>query len=381
MKLSNEKIFLKNNQLTNSAGSAITLGAGSIVNGNVNAGGAFTSGAFSTVTGCVYAAGAITLGASSVVQGGVHGGIHANVTVTTSGAGVFVGKGSCAPNIGPNSASCADITTVIAGVTLNGDVCSSTAFTSGAGSIINGNIVAVAGVTLGANSFVYGSINAGAAFTSGANSVVSGNVHAGSAATLGANSIIKGSLFSGTNVYNYGSGATVGTNANNAVLSTLANGKGCADITTLVAGVTLNQDICSSSAFTTGANSILNGNIITATAVTLGANSYVNGNINAGSAFTSGTSSIVTGNVYAGAAITLGAASTINGGAVSAIGTITYGDGATVGSTSPRVSAGVQCVDITNLFAGVTLNQDVCSSSAFTSGANSIVNGNIVAAT
>ena len=70
--------------------------------------------------------------------------------------------------------ACFNITTLVAGSTINGNVCSPAAFTSDANCVITGNIVAADAVTLGANNVVNGSITAGAAFTSGASSYVGG---------------------------------------------------------------------------------------------------------------------------------------------------------------------------------------------------------------
>jgi hypothetical protein len=134
---------------------------------------------------------------------------------------------ACSNSTPPVNNTCLDITNLIAGVTLDNNVCSSAAFTSGADSVVNGYVHAAAAVTLGANSIVNGNVVSGAGFTSGANSIVYGNVNNGAAyssgdtsivtgcvnsvsdATLGAHSIINGTLFSGSNVYNYGLGAQV----------------------------------------------------------------------------------------------------------------------------------------------------------------------------
>jgi len=106
----------------------------------------------------------------------------------------------------------------------------------------------------------------------------------------------------------------------------------CAVITSLDSNHVINGDVCSSAAFTSGSNSIVNGNIYAVGAITTGAGSLVTGSMSAGGAITTGVSSIVDGNVGAGAAITLGSGAVILGTAVSAINTITYGAGATVGS-------------------------------------------------
>jgi MSHA biogenesis protein MshQ len=104
----------------------------------------------------------------------------------------------------------------------------------------------------------------------------------------------------------------------------------CTNTTTLAAGSSV-RDICSSAAFTSGANSTVSGNISAKAAVTLGATSKVNGSVTAGADFTSGDSSVVSGNVSATGDITLGANSRITGSVHSGTGVITYGAGATVG--------------------------------------------------
>ncbi len=107
----------------------------------------------------------------------------------------------------------------------------------------------------------------------------------------------------------------------------------CQDVTTLVAGGS-SGNICSSAAFTSGANSIVNGWVTAKAATTLGATSRVLGDVTAGAAYTSGDGSVVNGNVSASGDVTLGANSRILGTVHSGTGVITYGAGATVGGVS-----------------------------------------------
>jgi len=215
---------------------------------------------------------------------------------------------------------CTNLSNVTANAIFTGDICSSAAFTSGVNFTISGNISAVAAITLGANTIVNGSIHAGGAITLGTNSTVSGTVLSDiHNVTLGANATIgSGGPYLG------GAGGTVGT--------TLGTPIACVDITNVVASTIFNGDICSSVAFTSGASSQINGNVQAVAAITLGASCTVTGSLQAGAAITTGAGSTVSGNIHAAAAITLGANSHITGSAISDIGTITYGAGATVGS-------------------------------------------------
>jgi hypothetical protein len=108
----------------------------------------------------------------------------------------------------------------------------------------------------------------------------------------------------------------------------------CADISTLADGATI-TDVCSSVAFTSGANTIINGNVTTLASYTSGLNALVTGNVTSGSAYTSGANSIVNGNVSAVGDVTLGADSKIIGSVHSGTGVIIYGANATVGSVLP----------------------------------------------
>src|SRR6185503_15143122 len=83
------------------------------------------------------------------------------------------------------------------------------------------------------------------------------------------------------------------------------NASACTDTTTLVSNGSSGA-ICSSAAFTSGANSKITGNVSSKAAITLGATSRVNGSVTSGADFTSGDSSVVSGNVTAKGDITLG---------------------------------------------------------------------------
>src|SRR3989338_3466537 len=241
-----------------------------------------------------------------------------------------------------NVSACSDITNVVANTIYIGNICSSSAVTTGADSTVNGDIYAVAAITLGANSIVSGQLQAGAAITLGANSFVGTNIHAGADITLGAYSSVTGTATSDTGIITYGVGSSVG----------LAS---CADITNIAANIVFNGDICSSSAVTTGADSTVNGNIKAMSSITLGANSLVTGQLEAKAAITLGANSVVNGFVHSGAAITLGAYSLVSGHAVSDIGITSLGLGASVGNPALVKVLGVCTTTI------IGLGQIICN--------------------
>jgi predicted acyltransferase (DUF342 family) len=277
---------------------AFSSGENSTILGNISAVDDISLGANTIVNGSIHAGGAITLGNNCTVSGATISDID-NVTVAGAGGG-RVGTTAGTPS------ACVDITNIAANTLFTGDICSSAAFTSGANSQITGNVQAMAAITLGASS------------------TVSGNIHAAAAITLGANSHVAGSAVSDIGTITYGAGATVGVSA-----VPVAD---CADFTNVIASTTYIGNICSSAAVTIGASAIVNGNISAVAAITLGASVQLTGNLQAGAAITTGAGATVSGNIHAAAAITLGANSHISGTAVSDIGTITYGAGATVGS-------------------------------------------------
>ena len=170
----------------------------------------------------------------------------------------------------------------------------------------------------------------------------------GSSATLGVSSVFKGNIMALASI-TANNGASVDgrllartaavTLDNNVVNVTAASVSPvpvveapgvCQDVTTLVAGGS-SGNICSSAAFTSGANSTVNGSVTAKAATTLGATSRVHGSVTAGAAYTSGDGSVVDGNVSASGDVTLGANSRILGTVHSGTGVITYGAGATVG--------------------------------------------------
>ena len=177
----------------------------------------------------------------------------------------------------------------------------------------------------------------------------------GSSATLGVSSVFKGTIMAmasitattGASVEGRLLARTAAVTLDNNVVNVTAASVSpvavvgapgvCQDVTTLVAGGS-SGSICSSAAFTSGANSTVNGSVTAQAATTLGATSRVHGDVTAGAAYTSGDGSVVDGNVTAVGDITLGANSRILGTVHSGTGVITYGAGATVGGVIRALS-------------------------------------------
>jgi predicted acyltransferase (DUF342 family) len=100
---------------------------------------------------------------------------------------------------------CTDIATLNDGTTYNGNICSSSGFSTGINTIINGAISAVHTVELGLNSQVFGTITAGDSLTTGVNCVIHDTIQVVNSAIFGTNSIVYGNIAAGT---------TIQTNAN-----------------------------------------------------------------------------------------------------------------------------------------------------------------------
>jgi len=153
--------------LTIYSGAAITMGASSIVSGNIQVNAAATLGASSIVGGYIVAGAAVTLGATVKVDGYIEA---------------------------------RDAGTVGADSTIGGHLTTGDAATLGANTI-DGNIM------------VGGNLTAGAAILVGAKAVIAGNLRSGAAASadLGADAIVGGNAIAGT-ALTLGAGAKVGTN-------------------------------------------------------------------------------------------------------------------------------------------------------------------------
>jgi len=171
----------------------------------------------------------------------------------------------------------------------------------------------------------------GSSATLGVSSVFKGTIMAMASITATTGASVEGRLLARTAAVTLDDNSILRTAAVVAVVPAPAPAPGvCQDVTTLVAGGS-SGSICSSAAFTSGANSIVNGWVTAKAATTLGATSRVHGDVTAGAAYTSGDGSVVEGNVSASGDVTLGANSRILGTVHSGTGVITYGAGATVG--------------------------------------------------
>src|SRR6185436_5082679 len=226
----------------------------------------------------------------------------------------------------------------------------------------------------------------GSSATLGTSSVFKGNILAMASITATTGASVEGRLLARTAAVTLDNNVVNVTAASVSPVAVVGAPGACQDVTTLVAGGS-SGNICSSAAFTSGANSTVNGWVTAKAATTLGATSRVHGNVTAGAAYTSGDGSVVDGNVSASGDVTLGANSRILGTVHSGTGVVTYGAGATVGGVSATAAsvspvavvwaAGV-CQNVTTLVAGGS-SGNICSSAAFTSGANSTVNGSVTA--
>ncbi|MFT7005973.1 MAG: LruC domain-containing protein [Colwellia sp.] len=155
---------LMNSDLNNQslyASGYITIGARTIVGGNVQSATAITLAADAVVGGNAEAGTAVTLGATA----GVNGYIQATTTVTLGAAAI-----------------------------IDGPIQAGTTATFGADVVINGDIVAGTTATFDATVEVGGDVLAGTTVTVGAGSIFHGDIDAGSTTTIGAGVQIDGAL-------------------------------------------------------------------------------------------------------------------------------------------------------------------------------------------
>ena len=180
----------------------------------------------------------------------------------------------------------------------------------------------------------------GSSATLGVSSVFKGTIMAMASITATTGASVEGRLLARTAAVTLDDNSILRTAAVVAVVPAPAPAPApvvCQDVTTLVAGGS-SGSICSSAAFTSGANSTVNGSVTAQAATTLGATSRVHGDVTAGAAYTSGDGAVVDGNVSASGDVTLGANSRILGTVHSGTGVITYGAGATVGGVISAAS-------------------------------------------
>ena len=175
------------NDLTIYSSAAITMGASSVVNGNIQVNAAATIGASSIIGGYIVAGAAVTLGAST----------HVGDYIEARDGGT----------IGADS--------TIGGHLTTGDAATLGANTIDGNIMVGGDLTAGAAILVGTNAVIVGNLKAGANASAdlGANAKFGGNAAAGTALTLGADVIIDGHAQAGRGSLVLGVGAFVGGNA------------------------------------------------------------------------------------------------------------------------------------------------------------------------
>jgi serine acetyltransferase len=172
------------------SGAAITIGASSILGGNIQIMEAATVGASTIIGGSMVVGKAVTIGASSAISG----------SITAGDAGTIGADTTIEGDLTTGGASTSGAKTDVVNISVGGNITAGGAVTIGAGAKIVGNIRSgsAAAITLGASSIVEGNTQAGAALSIGASSLVEGNVQAGTGALgLGAGTVVKGSAQAG----------------------------------------------------------------------------------------------------------------------------------------------------------------------------------------
>jgi predicted acyltransferase (DUF342 family) len=195
--------------LTIYSSAAITMGASSIVGGNIQVEAAATIGASSTISGHLIAGAAVTIDATVIVGGFVEardaGTIGADSTVGghfTTGDAATLGATTIDGNIivgGDLTAGAAILvgTKAVIGGNVRSGASSSTNF--GADAIVNGNATAGTALTLGADVIIGGNAQARTgAVALGVNAAVAGNARAGTSVTLAANATVGGTITEGS---------------------------------------------------------------------------------------------------------------------------------------------------------------------------------------
>jgi len=192
------------NNLVIYSNAAITMGASSIVSGNMTALAAVTMGASTQVAGDLTAGAAATLGASTVLMATK---VDGNVT---AGAAVTLGADTTiSGDLKAGAAATLGATTIPSNIMVGGDLTARAAIGIGAGSSVEGNLTSGAAVIVGANAKIGGNAQALTALSLGADVLVDGNAQAGiGALELGANSLVTGDATAGA-ALTILSGATV----------------------------------------------------------------------------------------------------------------------------------------------------------------------------
>jgi predicted acyltransferase (DUF342 family) len=192
------------NNLVIYSNAAITMGASSIVSGNMTALAAVTMGASTQVAGDLTAGAAATLGASTVLMATkVDGNLTAGAAVTLGADATVSG------NIKAGAAATLGATTILSNIMVGGDLIARAAIGIGAGSSVGGDLTSGAAVIVGANGKIGGNALGETALSLGAEVVIDGNAQAGIGdLTLGANSLVTGDATAGAALIIL-SGATV----------------------------------------------------------------------------------------------------------------------------------------------------------------------------
>jgi len=188
--------------LTIYSSAAVTMGASSIVGGNIQVEAAATIGASSTVSGHLIAGAAATLGATVKIGG----------FVEARDAGTIGADSTVGGHLTTGDAATLGATTIDGNIIVGGDLTAGAAILVGTKAIIGGNVRsgASASTDFGANTIVNGNATAGTVLTLGADVVIRDNVQAGTGAiALGVNAAVAGNARAGTSV-TLAAGATVG---------------------------------------------------------------------------------------------------------------------------------------------------------------------------
>jgi predicted acyltransferase (DUF342 family) len=188
--------------LTIYSSAAITMGASSIVGGNIQVEAAATIGASSTVSGHLIAGAAATLGATVTIGD----------FVEARDAGTIGADSTVGGHFTTGDAATLGATTIDGNIIVGGDLTAGAAILVGTKAVIGGNVRSGAATStdFGADTIVNGDATAGTALTLGADVVIQGHAQAGSGAiALGVNSAVAGNARAGTSVTR-AAGATVG---------------------------------------------------------------------------------------------------------------------------------------------------------------------------
>jgi hypothetical protein len=188
--------------LTIYSSAAITMGASSIVGGNIQVEAAATIGASSTVSGHLIAGAAVTLDATVTIGD----------FVEARDAGTIGADSTVGGHFTTGDAATLGATTIDGNIIVGGDLTAGAAILVGTKAVIGGNVRSGAATStdFGADTIVNGDATAGTALTLGADVVIQGHAQAGSGAiALGVNSAVAGNARAGTSVTR-AAGATVG---------------------------------------------------------------------------------------------------------------------------------------------------------------------------